>query len=97
MEDHPADQLDVVVALPEGALAGLAGQRERLEQQVVELLAIEVALAQRLVARAQLVVGFELELGLVVVDAGDVLLEGLELLALADPQCAVENGHRDLP
>ena len=66
------------------------------EQQVVERLAVEVALAQRLVARAQLVVGLELELGLVVVDAGDVLLERLELLALADAQGAVENRHREL-
>ena len=96
MEDHAADQLDVVVALPERALAGLAREREGLEEQVVELLAVEVALAQRLVARAQLVVRLELQLGLEVVDAGDVLLEGLELLGLADPQGAVENGHREL-
>jgi RNA polymerase sigma factor (sigma-70 family) len=51
-------------------------------------------LAERLVALAQLIVGLELELGFVVVDAGDVLLEGLELLRLADPERTLENGHQ---
>ena len=37
VEDHAADQLDVVVALAERALAGLAREREGLEQQVVQL------------------------------------------------------------
>src|SRR5688500_12280082 len=52
-----------------------------------------MALTKGYVALAQLVVGLELELGLVVVDAADVLLEGFELLGLADPQRTVENGH----
>ena len=93
MQHHAADQLDVEVALPEGALAGLARERERLVQQVLERLAGEVALTQRLVALAQLLVRFELQLGLEVVDACDVALEELELLRLAYPQCAVEDGH----
>src|SRR5918992_5327801 len=93
VQDHAADQLDVEVALAERAPAGLAGEREALEQEVVQRLPVEVPLAQRGVAFAQLVVRLELQLGLVVVDAGDVPLEILELLGLADPQGAVEDGH----
>ena len=78
------------MALPERALAGLAGDRERLRQQVVGRLAADRALAQRLVARAQLVFVFELELRLEIVDPRDALLELLELLALADPEGLVE-------
>ena len=84
VQHHAADQLDVEVALAERALAGLAGEREGLVQEVVERLAGVVALAQRRVARAQLLVALKLQLGLEVVDAHDVALEDLELLALAD-------------
>ena len=94
MQHHAADQLDVEVALAERALGGLAREREALEQQVVERLARERALAQRVVARAQLLVGVELQLGLEVVDPRDVLLELLELLALAHAQGPVEDRHR---
>ena len=75
MQHHAADQLDVEVALAQRALGGLARDREALEQQLVERLALERALAQGLVARAQLLVGLELQLGLVVVDPRDLLLE----------------------
>jgi hypothetical protein len=107
VQDHAADQLDVEVALAEGALAGLARERERLVQEVVERLAVEVALAQRLVALAELFVGLELELGLERVDELDVALELLELLSLAYAKSAVQNrqikypslrrGHRPRP
>ena len=62
MEDHPADQLDVEVALPESAPAGLARERERLEQQVVERLAARCRSRSDWPALT-LLVGFELELG----------------------------------
>src|SRR5918999_1644675 len=94
VQDHAADQPDVEVALAERAPAGLAGEGKGLEKEVVQRLAVQVALAQLLVALAQLVIGRRLELGLEVVDAGDVPLEILELLGLADPQGAVEDGHR---
>ena len=89
VEDHAADQLDVEVAHLHRAPAGLARQGEALEQQVVERLAVAPALAQRVGRLAQLLIRVELELGLVVVDARDVLLERLELLALAYAQRAV--------
>ena len=46
VEDHAADQLDVVVALADRPPRRLAGQRERLGQQVVEGLAAAPPLAQ---------------------------------------------------
>ena len=56
VQDHAADQLDVEVALADRAPRRLAGQRERLGQQVVERLAVAGALAQRVGLGAQLVV-----------------------------------------
>ena len=93
VQHHAADQLDVEVALPERALGGLAGDREALVQQVVERLALLRAFAEGLVPRAQLLVRLELHLGLVVVDLRDLLLELLELLALAHAQGFVEQRH----
>ena len=93
VEDHAADQLDVEVALAEGALAGLARERERLVEQLLEGSAVQVALAQAGVALAELLVRLELELGLEGIDQLDVALERLELLALANAQGAVQNRH----
>ena len=56
MQDHAADQLHVVVALAHAAAAGLAGEGERLGQQVVEGLAVAGALAQLVGLLAQLMV-----------------------------------------
>ena len=75
MQDHAADQLDVEVALAERALAGLAREREGLVEKVVERLAVQVPLAQRLVALAELLIGLELQLGLEGVDQLYVALE----------------------
>src|SRR3954462_15042771 len=52
-----------------------------------------MALAQRHVARAQLVIALELQLGLEIRDARDLLLEILELLALAYAERSLQNGH----
>src|SRR5947207_11492516 len=94
VQHQSADQLDVEVALADGALGGLARTREGLGQKVVERLSAQVALAQSLVALAELVIALELELRLEVVDARDALLEELELLALAETQGPLDNGHR---
>ena len=66
---------------------------KRLGQQVVERLAVAGALAQRVDALAQLLVGLELELGLEGADPRDALLVLAELLGLADVQRAVEEAH----
>ena len=93
VQDHAADELHVEVAHAHRALAGLADDGERLGEQVVERLAALRALAQRGHALAQLVVGLELELGLVGVDPRDALLVLPELLRLADVQRTVKKAH----
>ena len=93
MEDHPTDQLDVEVALSDGALGGLTGYGERLGQQGLERLPAPGALAQVVGPLAKLGVRVELHLGLEVVDAADALLELLELLALSNAEGAVDKRH----
>jgi hypothetical protein len=93
VQDHAADHLHVEVAHAQLALAGLAHDRERLGQEIVELGAVARLLAQPVDARAQLVVGLKLELWLEVVDPGDTLLELLELLGFAHPEGAVQESH----
>src|SRR5919198_814258 len=93
VEDHAADELHVEVAHAHRAPAGLADDRERLGEEVVERLSVLRALAQHVHPLPQLVVGLELELGLVVADPGDALLVLAELLRLADVQRTVKDAH----
>jgi hypothetical protein len=93
VEGGAADELDVEVAHSQRALARLAGDRERLVEQVVERLAVVGALAEVVGALVELGVGLQLELGFEVVDPGDDLLVGLVSLGLAYAQGAIENGH----
>ena len=93
VQHHAADHLDVEVAHAHRAPRGLAHDREGLGQQLVERLAVAGALAQRVGLGAQLVVVEQLELGLPGVDAFDALGVLLELLALAQPEGAVEDRH----
>ncbi len=98
VEDHAADQLDVVVALTEGAASGLAGQGEGLWQQVVERLTITRPGAELVGLLAQLVVREQLHLGLDLVDRLGAPVVGLELAALPHTQRAGDHvpciGHR---
>ena len=71
MEDHAADQLDVEVALAEGALAGLADGRERRHEQVVDRLAGGELGAELVGAGAQVGVRQRGDLGLQRVDLDD--------------------------
>src|SRR3954451_4421351 len=93
VEHHAADHLDVEVAHAEGAPRRLAHDREGLGEQAVEGLAVAGALAQAVGLLAQLRVVEQLELGLPGVDAVDALRVLLELLALAQPQGAIEDRH----
>ena len=72
---------------------GLAHDGEGLDQQVVEVGAVVEALAELGRLGLQLVVGQPLHLGLERVDVGDHPLEGLELLAFAGAEDAVEDAH----
>ena len=77
------------MALAERALAGLADERERLRQQVVERLVVFAgALAELVGALADLGVVEQLELGLEAVDLLDALLVFLQLAPFAEAQRA---------
>ena len=94
VEGGAAHELHVEVAQAEGALGRLADGGERLGQQVVERLAVRVALAQLDGLVAQLLVGELLEVVLEVVDRLRVVLELAEGATLADAQDSLENvGH----
>ena len=93
VQDHPADELHVEVAHAHRPLAHLADDGEGLGEQVVERLALAGALAQRVEALAQLLVGLELQLGLEAADDRDALLVLAKLLGLADIQRTVEEAH----
>ena len=64
VQDHAADQLHVEVAHLHRAPADLARERERLGQQIVEVLALDRALAQLGELLPELVVLEQFELGL---------------------------------
>jgi hypothetical protein len=93
MEDHAADQLHVEMTHLHPSAAHLAGQREGLGQQLVDVLAVAGALAQLRELLRQLVVGGLQELRLPVVDPFDALGVGLELLRFAHSEGALEDGH----
>ena len=84
VERHAADELHVEVAHAQRAHAGLAHGRERLGQQVVELLAALEALAELDRAPRQLLGGFRLHRGFDVVNAPLHFLVGLNLPAFAE-------------
>jgi len=70
VQHHAADHLDVVVALAERALRGLAHRGERLGQQIVERRTVLDLLAEHAGARAQVGVGEHCEPRL---EPGDLL------------------------
>ena len=92
VQRHAADQLDVEVAHPHRALAGLATIAKHSGSRSSSDSPSRGALAQLVHALAQLVVGVVFELGLEGVDQRDALLVDLELLRLADVQRAVQQG-----
>ena len=63
MQDDAADELHVEVPHVERAAAGLADDRERLRQQIVERLAAREPVAEFLGLGAELIVGERLNLG----------------------------------
>src|SRR5215207_6098577 len=93
VQHHAADHLDVEVAHPHRAAGGLAHDRERLGEQVVQRFAVARALAEGVGLGAHLAVVEQLELGLPGVDAVDALRVLLELLAFAQPESAIEERH----
>ncbi len=93
VQDDAAHQLDVEQANADRPLEGLAYRGERLEEDVVELLAVLEPLAELGRFRAQLVVRERLEVRLERPDVCRLLSEPLEPAALAHAEEVVEGGH----
>ena len=93
VQRHAAHHLDVEVALAEHPPGRLAHHGVRLDQQVVEVLALVQALPEldRLVPEG--VVAQRLHLGLEVADQGHQLGQAPDLLALAGAQDLGEHAH----
>ncbi len=75
MEDDSAQQLDIEMALAQGALRRLANRGEGLDQQVVQQFAGLQAFAQPWRSRAQVLVIEAFELFLESVDGMDLLFQ----------------------
>ena len=93
MQRRAAHHLHVVVALTDDADGGLAHDRERFDQQVVEGLAALEPRAELGGLSGQGVVAELADRRLEHVDVGHQALQGLELLALAGAQDLVEQFH----
>jgi len=92
MEHHAADQLHVEVAHTEPAFADPRARSRRSREAIVEALAVPArARSASIRSRSSASVSSS-ELGLVSADQRDALLVALEHLALADVQCAVDEG-----
>ena len=90
VEDDPAHELDVEEADADRALERLAHGRVRLEDQLLERLAVLEPLLELGGLSAQLVVGQLLEVGLERADVRRLLGEALETASLAHAQDALE-------
>ena len=88
-----ADHLDVVVTLPEHPTSGLADDGERLDEDVIKLLAIGQPLTELTGLGLQGAVAQGLRLGLERGDVGNDGLDGLQLLALTRAEDLVEDAH----
>ena len=90
VEHDAAHQLDVEEPLPRLALARLANGRERLEEDVLERLAVLEPLLELRGLREQLGIAQRLEVGLERGDVRGLLGEALDPPSLTDPQDLLE-------
>ena len=93
MQRRPAHQLHIEVALADGPPGRLANGGERLDQEVVEGLALGQAFPEAGRLGGQLVVRQGLHVRLEGVDVRDEGLQGADLPALAGPQDLAEDTH----
>ena len=97
MKRGTAHELDAEVALAESAARRLANRRERLGQQVVERLAVLVALLELVGHRAQLGVGQRLEVRLDLVDRVGEMLQLAQDATLTCAEHLLQNHVDSLP
>ncbi len=90
MDDHSADQLDVIVPLTQSAERSLPGQGERFGKQIVKRFAVRCAFAKRVCFFEQLLILELLHLGLDPVDRLDPLFVCLELAPLPHPERTID-------
>jgi hypothetical protein len=93
VEDDPAHELDVEEPHADRPPEGLAHGRERLEEELLERLAVLDALLELGRLAGELGVGERLELGLEGADVRRLVGELLEPPALADAEDALEGTH----
>ena len=94
VQDGAADQLDVVVALPERPDGGFTDGCERFGKDLVEVLPFHQARAEDIGERAQLCVGPGLHLGLESADAVGEASGVLEATTLADAKDLLQGRRR---
>ncbi len=92
MQDHPADQLHVVVPHVQGTPAALAHHGEGLGQQVVKGFTVGEPLLEHLRPGAQVRVGQGLQVGFEVVDAGRDGPQTFELSLILGAKDLAEEG-----
>ncbi len=95
VEGHPAHELHVEVALADHPAGRLPGHGEALGEQVVEALAVVVALPELGGLGPEGIVGQRLDLGLESVDVGDDVGHEPPPLAFAGPEDLVEHAHTE--
>ncbi len=93
MERRATHHLHVEVALAEDPFGRLAGDRERLEHDLVELFAVVESLAEDIGLGLQLGVAHRLVRRLELVDVGDEALERPEALPFTGAEDAIEDSH----
>jgi hypothetical protein len=86
VEDDAADQLDVVMALPQRALGGLADRGEGFGDEVVERLALRQPLAEHYGLVPQLLVGHRRDARLEAVHPVDDLAERADVAVVGRPE-----------
>ena len=93
VERRAAHHLNVIVTLADDTIGGLAGDRERFDQDVVEGCTVVEALTKLASLGLQLVVGQATKSVFECIDVGNHPLQCLEFLAFSRAEDAIEDAH----
>jgi hypothetical protein len=86
MQDQPADQLDVIMALAKDPLGGFPGYGKRLMEHAVEGLAIRKSLTEKACLALQLCIAHGLEARLKGINRRNMFTEGLQFPPFEEPK-----------